>query len=125
MPLVDVSEVISDPDFNQDFKVYRSQGTWNNGRFSVTQTSFTTNGVLIPQSNEELDLTPQGALISSRLSVWTYTQLYVTSQDGTPQSGDYLSDEVEFHGQRYLVQASRDLKDYGYYKYELILKVAS
>lgn len=125
MPLVDVSEVISDSDFNQEFKVYRKQGTWNNGRFVITETSFTTNGVIISQSNEELDLTPQGSLISSKLSIWTYELLYVTSQEGTPQEGDFLSDEVEFYGQRYLIQAARNLKDYGYYKYELVLKVAS
>lgn len=125
MPLVDVSEVITDPDFNQEFTVYRKQGTWNNGRFTINETSFTANGVLISQSNDELDITPQGSLISSKLSIWTYTVLYVTSQDGTPQEGDYLSDEVEFYGQRYLIQAARNLNDYGYYKYELVLKVAS
>jgi len=125
MPLVDVSEVITDPDFNQTFTVYRKKGTWNNGRFVVTENSFTANGIIISQSNEELDITPQGALISSQISIWTYSLLYVTSQDGTPQTDDYLSDEVEYKGQRYLITAARNMIDYGYYKYNLILKVAS
>ena len=125
MPLVDVSEIITDPDFNQVFTVYRKQGTWDKGRFKVTETSFTTNGILISQSNDELDLTAQGALISSQLSIWTYSLLYVTSQDGTPQEGDYLSDEVEYKGQRYLIVSARNMIDYGYYKYNLVLKVAS
>lgn len=125
MPLVDVSEVITDPDFNQSFTVYRKKGTWTNGRFVVTETSFTTNGIIISQSNEELDLTAQGALISSQISIWTYSVLYVTSQDGTPQTDDYLSDEVEYKGQRYLVMSARNMIDYGYHKYNLILKVAS
>lgn len=125
MSLVDVSEVIEDPDFNQSFTVYRKTGQWVNGRFVITETSFGSNGVIISQSNEELDITAQGSLISSKISIWTHDLLYVTSQDGTPQEGDYLSDEVEFYGQRYLIQSARNLKDYGYYKYELILKVAS
>lgn len=125
MSLVDVSEVIEDPDFNQSFTVYRKTGQWVKGRFVITETSFGSNGVIISQSNEELDITAQGSLISSKLSIWTHDLLYVTSEDGTPQEGDYLSDEVEFYGQRYLIQSARNLKDYGYYKYELILKVAS
>lgn len=125
MSLVNVSEVIEDPDFNQSFTVYRKTGQWVNGRFVITETSFDSNGVIISQSNEELDITAQGSLISSKISIWAHDLLYVTSQEGTPQSGDYLSDEVEFYGQRYLIQAARNLNDYGYYKYELVLKVAS
>ena len=75
MPLVNVSEVISDPDFNQGFTVYRKAGTWTNGRFVITETHFDANGIIISQSNEELDITAQGALISSQISIWTYSLL--------------------------------------------------
>lgn len=125
MPLVNVSELITDPDFNQSFTVVRKQGSWESGRFVVNESSFTTNGILISQSNNELDLTPQGALIQGSLSLWTLSKLYVTSQEGTPQPGNYLSDEVEYKGQRWLVRAERNLSDYGYYKYELTVKEAS
>ena len=123
MPLVNVAELISDPDFNQSFVVTRRSGEWKDGRFEVEETTINTDGVIIPEVTKGIDLTPQGSLLSGRIHVWTYTQLYVTSNQSS--TSNYLSDKVTWQGKVYIVENEKPYNQYGYYKYDLVAEEAN
>lgn len=125
MPLVNVSEVIIDPDFNQEFTYIRRKVVWDNGRVTTEETQNTTNGVLIVQDNKNLDVTPEGALTNGSLMVWSYEELYVTSESNTPQPGDYLSDIILYKNERYILVNTRPVDEYGYYRYTGVVESAS
>ena len=123
MPLVNVAELISDPDFNQGFGIIRRSGSWVKGRFTVTEIIINADGVVIPEQTKGVDLTPQGSLLSGRIHVWTYTRLYVTSNEST--NSNYLSDKVIWQGKNYLVENEKPYNQYGYYKYDLVAEEAN
>ena len=103
MPLLNVGELIDDPDFNQDFTITRRSGSWENARFNVEETTINTYGIIDPHSTSELDTNnPDGSLIQGRLTVYTHTQMYVTVLNPTSQSG-YISDEITWQGNQYTV----------------------
>ena len=109
--MIDVSEIVVDPDFVQSFTYIRRKIVWVNGRKELVETSHTAIGTLIPEDTENFDNTPQQVQISGALRVWTHETLQITS------SPDYLSDIVIYKGERYLVNNDRNLKEYGYNRY--------
>ena len=124
MALINVGELINDPDFAQSFTITRRSGTWENGRFIPVETTIEASGIISPQDTSELDLAPDGSMIRGRIKVWTHTQLYITVQD-TPTGESYISDEVNWQGNQYLVILDNNYSDYGYYSYICQLKDAS
>lgn len=124
MALINVGELIDDPDFAQAFTITRRSGTWENGRFIPVETTIQASGVISPQDTSELDLAPDGSMIRGRIKVWTHTQLYITIQDA-PNGDSYISDEVNWNGNQYLVILDNNYSDYGYYSYICQLKDAS
>lgn len=124
MALINVGELIDDPDFAQSFTITRRSGTWENGRFIPVETTIEASGIISPQDTSELDLAPDGSMIRGRIKVWTHTQLYITIQD-TPTGESYISDEVNWQGNQYLVILDNNYSDYGYYSYICQLKDAS
>ena len=125
MPLLNVGELIDDPDFAQSFVITRRSGVWSMGRFSVEDTSINAYGIIDPHSTSELDVNnPDGSLIQGRLTVYTHTQMYVTVLNPTSQSG-YISDEITWKGNQYTVISDENYSDYGYYAYTCQLKDAA
>ena len=112
--MIDVSEIVVDPDFVQPFTYIRRAITWVNGRKSITETEYQAEGTIIPEDSKTMDNRPQGVLISGSIRVWTHANLYVTSEES---SSDYLSDLVLYKGQRYVVNNDRNLTEYGYNRY--------
>ena len=55
-PLLNVGELITDPDFCQNFQIKRREGTWNKGRFETTEEVIDTYGIIDPQTTKELVL---------------------------------------------------------------------
>lgn len=124
MALINVGELIDDPDFAQAFTITRRSGNWENGRFIPVETTIQASGIISPKDTSELDLAPDGSMIRGRIKVWTHTQLYITIQD-TPAGESYISDEVNWQGNQYLVILDNNYSDYGYYSYICQLKDAS
>lgn len=123
MPLLNIGELIDDPDFNQDFQITRRSGNWENGRFIPVDEVIDTYGIIDPQDTSELDLAPDGSMIRGRIKVYTHLKMYVTILDAP--SGSYISDEVIWQGNKYNVIMDSNYSDYGYYEYVCQLKDAS
>lgn len=129
-PLLNVGELITDPDFCQDFTVIRKAGSWNEGRFETTETTIDSYGIIDPQTTTEVQFNPDGALIHGIIKVYTHMPLY-TTRKFTPIIGDtstvqgYISDRINWSGHYYIVLEEDNYKDYGYRGYTCQLEEAS
>ena len=126
MPRLNLGELIPDPDFCQDFTVTRRSGIWENARFIPQEETLQAYGIIIPQDTSEMDITnPDGTLIQGRIRVYTHTKLYVTVLNNPETSNNYISDEVNWQGNKYSVILDNNYSDYGYYSYICQLKDAT
>lgn len=107
MPLLDVSEVLLDPDFADAFTVYRQSVTVGaNGRADRAEAAFSTVGVVTPDMWSTLQRAPEGSNASETITVITPFRL-TSSVDG------YDADEIVWNGKRYVVRAVGDCSRYG------------
>lgn len=107
MPLLDVSEVLTDPDFADTFTVYRQAVTvGNDGRAVLTETTSSAVGVVTPDMWSTLQRAPEGSNVSETITVITQFRL-TSSVDGSD------ADEIVWNGKRYVVIAVGDCSRYG------------
>lgn len=107
MPLLDVSDVLLDPDFADTFTVYRQAVTvGNDGRSVRTETTYPAVGVVTPDMWSTLQRAPEGSNVSETITVITQFRL-TSSVDGSD------ADELVWNGKRYVVIAVGDCFRYG------------
>ncbi|OYW34856.1 MAG: hypothetical protein B7Z41_00805 [Rhizobiales bacterium 12-66-7] len=110
MPLLDVSDVLSDPMFAQDagaIVLYRSTlSVGANGRGTRTTTTKVIPGVVTADTGDILDRTPDGQRIKGSITV--HTTYALTDGDGNTDA-----DEIQWNGRRYIVSAVNDYTTYG------------
>lgn len=106
-PLLDVSDVLLDPDFADTFTVYRqAEVIGDNGRSVRTESVFSAIGVITPDRQATLQRQAEGSNVSETMTVITQFRL-TASTDG------YDADEVVWNGKRYVVIAVGDCSRYG------------
>lgn len=108
MALLDVTEILDgDPDFCDTITICRRVQTINDhGRATIAETQFDVIAVVTQGSGDELDRVPEGALVSSTITVHTIEQLIVAD-------GDTDADEIIFGGRRYIVSVLSDYSNFG------------
>ncbi|MHB9004721.1 MAG: hypothetical protein ACYC6C_11780 [Coriobacteriia bacterium] len=109
--MLNVSEVLYDSDFNQDFKVYRKTGEWVAGRFVENESIVNLTGVVVPASAQEINQQPEGDRITGMMKFYSEQQIYTTHVEAV--SG--TSDQIEWRGKRYRIINCMPYVDYGYY----------
>jgi hypothetical protein len=114
--LIDVSEVITDPDFCQDFTVYRrSGGRFQSGGFVPgDEAEVPMSGVVIPLSSKELELIPEAERVKGTMGFWTTSEnpIYVTRNLTSDKD---ISDVALWNGERYKILSVDPYSDYGFY----------
>lgn len=107
MPLLDVSEILSDPDFADDIIITRSQRSVdNNGRTVDTPGTYFTYGNCQPAREAQLHQLPDTERIGSFISIVTPFRLFALTATTAP-------DLVTWKGQFYRVKIVRDWSAYG------------
>jgi len=108
MPLIDVSQLLHDPDFTTTFVVARgTQTVDSHGRASETRTTSTQTGVVYPASGNKLIRTPEGENIIGDITI--VTQFQLTEGDGASNQADL----VTWNGRTYTVVNTNDYSQYG------------
>ena len=98
MALIDVSDLIVDPDFSDSFvQIKRAVDIDDKGRMDLTETSFDRTGVIQDIDGATLKRFPEAADFESGIRVWCREQLEAESPSG-------YCDVVVWGGQRYLVK---------------------
>ncbi|WP_297428654.1 hypothetical protein [Clostridium sp.] len=117
--MIDVSSIILDPSFAQPFSVFRKTGDWQpNGEFTTTETEIKMFGVISIANAKQIEFIPEGDRIGGEIAIHT-TQILYNSRSAdetqTPIKEAGLSDEIEWHGDRYKIYQVNEYSDYGYY----------
>lgn len=110
--MIDVSEVITDPDFCQDIPVLRSTGDFVKGRWvENAKTPVTLLGVITPMSAKELQQLPEADRVIGSINIYTIQPIYLTSGDNPKRT----SDQVLWKGHYHKVVQVNDYSDHGFY----------
>ncbi|MFR7564060.1 MAG: hypothetical protein ACLUV5_00590 [Oscillospiraceae bacterium] len=103
--MIDVSELITDPDFAVPYKVYRRTGKWVKGRFEVSEPkSLNFFGAVQPASVREIQQLHVGDAEHGIMKFFTRkpNDLYITKEFSESEEIQ-ISDEIEFDGRLYKV----------------------
>lgn len=107
MPLLDVSDVLLDPDFADTITVYRQAvTTGDDGRATRAETVTSTIAVVTPDQWSTLQRQAEGSNVSETITVISQFRL-MASMDG------YDADEIAWNGKRYVITAVGDCSRYG------------
>lgn len=108
MPLLDVSDVLLDPDFADTIAVYRqATSVGSTGRVSRAETVYSAvSAVVTPDRWSTLQRQAEGSNVSETITVITQFRLS-SSEDGRD------ADEIIWNGKRYVVTAIGDCSRYG------------
>lgn len=105
--MIDVSELITDPDFAVPYKVHRRTGSWDKGRFVVSDPEILNYyGAVQPASEREIQQLSIGDSETGVMKFFTRkpNELHVT-KEFTDSAGEkiQISDEIEYDGRVYKV----------------------
>lgn len=109
--MIDVSDIITDPDFAQPFTVRREsgghfgEGGWIAGRI----TEIPMSGPVVPSSPEELEQVPEGDRVTEARTFYATRPILRTRESG-------LSDIIRWNGSDYRVVRVWDRSAHGFYK---------
>lgn len=107
--MINVAEIINDPDFSQSFTVCRKTGSWSEGRFVQTEQQLSFRGIVIAANTKDLLQVPEGDRVKGIMAFYSTEPLLVTNSTGT-------SDQIIWRGERYRLFQLWPYADYGYYK---------
>ena len=107
MPLVDVVDLLSDPDVaGEDFQVLRTTRTLINGRTVDTPSQLSAYGSIAPASGSQLLIIPEAERVGSFISVVTPFILQPLTNTTAP-------DQVIWNGGTYRVRTVKNWENFG------------
>lgn len=108
MALIDVSELLTDPDFTNTVTLIRRASTVNTyGENVMTETQSTITAVVQGANTESLERVPEGARLSDLIDVYYKGQLTAESPGG-------YADIIVWQGKRYQVfEVVEDFMNFG------------
>lgn len=108
MALIDVSELLTDPDFTNTVTLIRRASTVNTyGENVMTETQSTITAVVQGAGTESLERVPEGARLSDLIDVYYKGQLTAESPSG-------YADIIVWQGKRYQVfEVVEDFMNFG------------
>lgn len=119
--MIDISEMMSDPDFAQEFIVYRQIGANIAGRYVVNEDTLDFYGIIMPATTRDLEQIPEGDRDTGMMVFYVpiETPLYITQVDTVAGAGtntSLTSDQCVWQGERYRIYQTNAYDDFGYIK---------
>lgn len=111
--MINVSDIVNDPDFAQSFVVQRSTITFVSGGLSNVIVNVQMWGVIEPKDKELLTL-PEGDRVTGFVTFYTQLPMYMTNIEGSDDG--HLSDIAVWHGQQFRIVKDSIWSDFGYYR---------
>ncbi|MDR6182039.1 hypothetical protein QE368_000881 [Asaia bogorensis NBRC 16594] len=107
MPMLDVADLLDDPDFCQTIIVTRMQdGTDGRGEATVEKTTFEFHGIVVPITSQELLRLPDAERLSGGISL--YSRFNLLAGDGA-----LSADEIIANNKTYTVVSVDDWGAFG------------
>jgi hypothetical protein len=110
--MIDVSDVVNDPDFATAFTIQRSAGSFVDGVWNPgTPTNVAMWGSIQPASDKEVSALPEGDQISAAIKVYSTQPIYTTAANPAG-----VSDIVVWNNEQYRVLKLLPWQGNGYYR---------
>lgn len=111
--MINLAEVVTDPDFAQSFTLNRSSGSFGLGGWQDRQTLVTMYGVIQPATARDLEQLPEGDRVKGTMLFHSIYPMYTTHMnDG--QAG--ISDVIQWGGDNWRIAYVWPWQDFGFYK---------
>lgn len=107
--MIDMSELLYDQDFCEEFKILRSSGEYINHRWEPSIEIIHVTGIAAVVSSKDFDMLPEGDRVSGLRTFYTMQELRGSSNEAT-------ADICEYHGQKYRLFQVLDHSNNGFYK---------
>lgn len=112
--MINVSEVIIDPEFVQTLLVKRNSGYWYQGRFvKDNEEMINISGVVTQSKDKEIRQLPEADEIIEARTFHTVSPVYLTEDTSF---NTRTSDRIFWRNKWYKIIAISNKQDYGYYK---------
>lgn len=114
--MINVSELIHDPDFCQSFVIKRTTAQWVNGRFvQDTPESIPVIGIIHAATEKDLEQIPESDRQKGMFSFFVKPPdtLHITALNS---SFSGISDTIEYRGETYRILKVWDDTDFGFVK---------
>lgn len=107
--MIDVREMLYDPDFCEEFNIIRKTGDWVNHRWVDTPETITVTGIATPINSKDMDMLPEGDRISGLKTFYADQVLRGSNDEAT-------ADICEYNGDQYRIFQVFEYNKYGFYK---------
>lgn len=115
--MIDVSELMNDPDFATEYTVIRSMGEWQDGRFVLKKKNeISCYGPVQPATEDELEQLDIGDRnhITMKFMCAYPMELFITSE--TENEGQF-SDMISYNGKKYkIIKVKPWISSGGYFR---------
>lgn len=110
--MINVAELMQDPDLAQPFQVERSAGAFaNEGEWvAAAPTVIPLVGIVQPANRDSLAFLPEGTRLGNTIMVMCDQELRIDDADAT------RSDVIVWHGNPYRVINAKPWKDHGFWQ---------
>lgn len=114
--MINLSEIVNDPDFAQDFTIQRSSGgSWQAGKWVTSTIDVCGFGIIQPATAEELDQVPEGDRVKGAMSFHSESPLFETHTTGPNDKFAGTSDIICWRGENYRLVKVWPWSDFGYF----------
>jgi hypothetical protein len=111
--MIDISEMITDPDFAIIFQIERQTGgAFEHGEYAETASIFTVTGIIHPYNPKRQEYDLEGNIITGDIYVYCKHKLCLSRDDA--ETG--TSDIVIWNGERYKLKDVKNWSQHGYYR---------
>jgi hypothetical protein len=117
--MIDVGEIVLDPDFAQAFTVLRTTGNFVKGKWVAEEPrEFPMEGTITMASAKELQKVPEGDRVAGSMSFYSTERLYITNASGSVRrrgGSGVISDKIFWKDEEYKLISVENQSDYGFY----------
>lgn len=110
---INVAEMITDPDFAQQFQIERhEQGTFLDGLYSSLTRTIDVYGIVQPYQPKTVEYLPNGDQVTGDIKIWLLQEIFTTRIN---ENDSGISDTIIYKGEKYKVTYVKDWDYHGYY----------
>jgi hypothetical protein len=107
-----VSDIVGDPDLAESFTIFRILGSFVSGVWTANAPmQIPARGVVGVATDLDLQMVPEGDRVTGSMVFYTQTPIQVTSE-----TGSNVSDQIQWNGAMYRIQAIGPWVSFGFYK---------
>lgn len=112
--MINVQEIVTDPDFGQGFTILRSTGSYLNGIFQSSTVTLQAYGTITPAEPRDLKEIPEADIVTGAMVFHSPVPIFATRSN--PQGGQGASDILSWRGFQWRVLKIGEYLDWGFWR---------